>query len=257
MIRKTTVAVMVLMLGAGAAATATAETVRVAVAANFAGPAKALQGDFEKLTGDKLVLSFGATGGFYAQIKNGAPFDVLLAADAKTPAKALREGFGVPGSSFTYAVGRLAFWSAAPGLVTDGNAVELLKGDALKKIAVANPKLAPYGLAAHEVLAKLGLASAVASKIVEGDSIGKTYQYVASGNAQAGFVALSQCAQNGRFVSGSGWIVPTDLYSPIMQDAVLLKAGERNEGAKRFLEFLKTSPQADRVRQAFGYGRAE
>lgn len=239
------------------AGAAQAETVRVAVAANFAGPAKAMQADFEKKTGDKLLLSYGATGGFYAQIKNGAPYDVLLAADAKTPLTAVKEGLGVPGSVFTYAVGKLALWSAKPGLVTGNDPTGLLKSAAIAKLAVANPKLAPYGLAAHEVITKLGLDAAVTPKIVEGDSIGKTYQFVATGNAEAGFVALSQCAKDGAFTSGSGWIVPQKLYTPITQDAVLLKKGEQNAGAKRFLDYLKTSPEAAKVRASFGYGEAE
>lgn len=238
------------------AAFASAEEVRVAVAANFTAPAKDLQPVYEKATGDKLILSFGATGAFYAQIKNGAPFDILLAADAKTPKKAVEEGHGVAGSTFTYAIGKLVLWSADDKLV--GNDVAaVINSPAVKHVAVANAKLAPYGEAARETLAKLGLEKAVEGKTVVGDNIGKTYQFVKTGNAEAGFIALSQCFKGGAFTSGSGYVIPQELYSPINQDAVLLKAGEKNEGAKRFLKFLRESQEAADVRAAYGYGTAK
>lgn len=239
-------------LAAGAAAAA---DVHVAVAANFTAPAQDLAPVFEKATGDKVILSFGSTGAFYAQIKNGAPFDVLLAADDTTPAKAVKEGFGVDGSIFTYAMGKLVLWSADAGLIKED--AKVLTTETVKHVAVANPKLAPYGLAAYQALDKLGLKDAVASKIVEGDNIGKTYQFVKTANAQAGFIALSQCYKDGKMTGGSGWIVPQEYYEPIAQDAVLLKHGEKNEGAKRFLDFLKSSPDAKKVREAYGYGSAE
>lgn len=234
---------------------AAAEEVHVAVAANFTAPAKDLQPIYEKATGDKLVLSFGATGAFYAQIKNGAPFDVLLAADAKTPAKAVKEGYGVEGTPFTYAVGKLVLWSSDAGLVKDDVAA-VIKSDAVKHVAIANPKLAPYGEAAYQALKSLGLEKAVEAKTVIGDNIGKTYQFVKTGNAEAGFIALSQCFKDGKFVSGSGYVVPQELYGTINQDAVLLKKGEANEGAKRFLKFLKESKEATAIREAYGYGTA-
>ncbi len=243
------------VLAAVACTVVNAEEVRVAVAANFTAPAQELAPIYEKATGDKLLLSFGSTGAFYAQIKNGAPFDVLLAADDETPAKAVKENHGVAGTTFTYAIGKLVLWSSDANLVKGDAAV--LTTDAVKHVAVANPKLAPYGLAAHEAMQKLGIKAAVTPKIVEGDNIGKTFQFVKTGNAQAGFVALSQCYKDGAFTSGSGWIIPGELYNPIAQDAVLLKKGEKNEGAKRFLEFLKSSPEAARVREAYGYGTAE
>lgn len=238
-----------------AAAAVFAEDVHVAVAANFTGPIKELAPLYEKETGDKLVLSFGSTGAFYAQIRNGAPFDVLLAADNETPKRAVSEGFGIAGTTFTYAVGKLALWSSDPSLITDDPKV-LLK-DEVKHVAVANPKLAPYGLAAHEAMETLGLKAGVTPKIVEGDNIGKTFQFVKTGNAQAGFVALSQCWKDGHFVGVSGWIVPQSLYNRIDQDAVLLKKGEKNEGAVRFLKYLKDSEAAARVREAYGYGSAQ
>lgn len=232
-----------------------ADEVHVAVAANFTGPMKDLAPLYEKATGDKLLLSFGSTGAFYAQIKNGAPFDVLLAADSETPKKAVEEGLGVVGTTFTYAVGKLVLWSANTGLVKEDPKV--LSTDIVKHVAVANPKLAPYGLAAYEAIKSLGLESVVKPKIVEGDNIGKTFQFVKTGNAEAGFIALSQCWKNGKFTSGSGWIVPQTHYSRIDQDAVLLKKGEKNEGAVRFLEYLKGSEEAARIREAYGYGSAE
>lgn len=229
----------------------TAAEVQVAVAANFTAPAKELAADFEKKTGDKLVLSFGSTGNFYAQIKNGAPFDVLLAADDTTPAKAVAEGYAIGGTSFTYVIGKLVLWSSDPQLIK-GNA-EILVTPAVKHIAVANPKLAPYGLAAHEAMEKLGIKASLSDKIVEGDSIGKTYQFVKTGNAQAGFIALSQCFRDGKLTGGSGWILPQELYGKIAQDAVLLNRGANNESAKRFLEYLRSSVKAREVYEAYGY----
>lgn len=239
---------------AGLACTASAEEVRVAVAANFTAPMKELAPLYEKATGDKLIVSYGATGAFYAQIKNGAPFDVLLAADAKTPAKAVKEGHGVDGTAFTYAVGKLVLWSSNANLVKDQKA---LADPAVKKIAVADARLAPYGEAALQALEALGMKDVAEPKFVVGNNIGKTFQFVESGNAQVGFVALSQCFKNGAFTGGSGWVVPQDLYKPILQDAVQLKAGEKNAGAKRFLDYLKTSPDAAAIREAYGYGTAK
>ncbi len=232
-----------------------AAEVHVAVAANFTAPAKDLAPLFEKATGDKVVLSFGSTGAFYAQIKNGAPFDILLAADNETPKKAIDEGHGVAGTSFTYAIGKLVLWSSDANLIKDGP--DVLKTDAVKHVAIANPKLAPYGLAAHETLKALNLEEAVLPKKVEGENIGKTLQFVQSGNAEAGFIALSQCYKDGKMTSGSGWIVPQQYYSRIEQDAVLLKKGEGNEAAKRFMQYLKDSPEAAKIREAYGYDTAK
>ena len=187
----------------------------------------------------------------YAQIKNGAPFDVLLAADAKTPAKAVKEGHGVAGTTFTYAVGKLVLWSSDAALVKDQKA---LLHPTVKKVAVADARLAPYGEAALQALDALKMKEAVEPKFVVSNNIGKTFQFVESGNTQIGFVALSQCFKNGAFTGGSGWVVPQDLYKPILQDAVQLKAGEKNAGAKRFLDYLKTSNEAAAIREAYGYG---
>ena len=246
--------IMAALLMAGVSATLLAEDVRVAVAANFTAPVKELAPLYERATGDKLVLSFGATGAFYAQIKNGAPFDILLAADAKTPAKAVKEGYGVEGSTFTYAIGKLVLWSADPKLVKDEKSLDSAD---LKKLAVADPKLAPYGEAAYQTMEALGKFAQLEPKFVIGGNIGKTFQFVKSENAQAGFVALSQCFKNGAFTSGSGWVVPQKYYEPILQDAVLLKSSTNKEAAQRFLNYLKTSEDASRIRAAYGYDTAK
>lgn len=227
-----------------------AEQVSVAVAANFSAPMKHIAQQFQQETGHTATLSFGATGQFYAQISNGAPFHVLLAADSKTPARLVKENLGVAGSQFTYAVGKLALYSAEPGRVdSEGN---VLKTGNFNKLAVANPKLAPYGQAATQVLQALGLAQAVAPKLVEGANIGQAYQFVASGNATLGFVALSQILHNGKIRSGSAWVVPGGFYSPINQDAVLLNNGHNNAAAKALLAYLK-SDSARTVIESFGY----
>jgi molybdate transport system substrate-binding protein len=238
----------VLVLSAFASVPAAADTAHVAVAANFAAPMKALTTRFEQATGHTLTLSSGSTGKFYAQIKNGAPFDVLLAADVATPARLLREGDAV--ATRNYAIGKLALWSANANLIDGTDAV--LKQDRFGKLAVANPKLAPYGAAAREALGKLGLLDAVASKFVVGENIGQTYQFVASGNADLGFVALSQIMQDGKLTRGSMWLVPVRLYSPIRQDAALLKHGADNAAARALLDFLGT-PGAQAIIRGYGY----
>ena len=243
---------MTLAAALGAAScVASAADVLVAVAANFTAPAKELAPIFEKQTGHKLILSFGGTGMFYGQIKNGADFDVLLAADAKTPKKAIEEGYAVAGTSFTYAVGKLVLWSSDAQKITDAPA--LLKKVDFNKCAVANPKLAPYGLAAYEALKAMGIFEKVQPKFVEGDNIGKTFNFVKTGNAEVGFVALSQVSKDGKLTSGSGWVVPEKYYNAIRQDAVLLKNGKNAEAAKEFLEFLK-GPEAAKIKEAYGYG---
>lgn len=222
---------------------------RIAVAANFSAPAKRIAEAFERASGHKATLVTGATGKFYAQIVNGAPFDVLLAADDETPAKLEKEG-QTTGTRFTYAIGRLVLWSASPGLVDSEGAV--LKRDAFRHIAIANPRLAPYGQAAMETLAALGLAEALRPRFVLGENIAQTHQFVASGNAELGFVALAQVAKDGRIGEGSGWIVPAQLHQPIRQDAVLLARGRDNAAAKAFLEWLKGDDAKATVR-SFGY----
>ncbi|MFM0049822.1 molybdate ABC transporter substrate-binding protein [Caballeronia grimmiae] len=229
---------------------ALAGEVQVAVAANFTAPVQAIAADFERDTGNKVVASYGATGQFYAQIKNGAPFEVFLAADDTTPAKLESEGLTVPGSRFTYATGTLALWSAKNGYV-DANG-DVLKNNAFTHLAIANPKAAPYGLAATQALARLGLTQAVSAKIVEGQNISQAQQFVATGNAELGFVALSQIYKNGKITSGSAWIVPASLHEPIRQDAVILQNGKDNAVAKQFADYLK-GPKAAAVIKSFGY----
>jgi len=229
---------------------ALADEVQVAVAANFSAPIQAIAKDFEKDTGHKLVASFGATGQFYAQIKNGAPFEVFLAADDSTPAKLEQEKATVPGSRFTYAIGKLALWSAKDGYV-DAKGDVLRKGD-FQHLSIANPKTAPYGLAATQVLDKLGLKDKLAGKFVEGQNIGQAFQFVSTGNAELGFVALSQVYKDGKVTAGSAWIVPADLYAPIRQDAVILEKGKDNAAAKALVEYLK-GPKAAAVIKSYGY----
>ena len=233
-----------------ASASALADVVQVAVAANFSGPMKLIAAEFEKETGHQASLSFGATGKFYAQITNGAPFDVLLAADQATPARLEKESVAVNGSRFTYATGQLVLWSAQPGAV-DGQGVVLKKGD-FKHLAIAAPKLAPYGAAAMETMTNLGLLESLAPKLVQGESIGQTFSFIASGNAELGFVALSQVVEGGKIKTGSGWIVPGHLHSPIRQDAVLLARARDKQAAKQLMAFLKTE-KARAVIRSFGY----
>ena len=227
-----------------------ADEVQVAVAANFTAPIQAIAKDFEKDTGHKLVAAYGATGQFYAQIKNGAPFEVFLAADDSTPAKLEQEKEAVAGSRFTYAIGTLALWSAKPGYVDDKGAV--LKSNDYKHLSIANPKTAPYGLAATQVLDKLQLTEATKGKIVEGQNITQAFQFVSTGNAELGFVALSQIYKDGKVENGSAWIVPADLHEPIRQDAVILNKGKDNPAAKALVDYLK-GPKAAALIKSYGY----
>nr|WP_312388760.1 molybdate ABC transporter substrate-binding protein [Pseudomonas sp.] len=229
---------------------ALADEVQVAVAANFTAPIQAIAKDFEKDTGHKLVASFGATGQFYAQINNGAPFEVFLAADDSTPAKLEQEKQTVAGSRFTYAIGTLALWSAKPGYVDAQG--EVLKTNDYKHLSIANPKTAPYGLAATQVLAKLNLTEATKGKLVEGQNITQAFQFVSTGNAELGFVALSQIYKDGKVENGSAWIVPSSLHDPIRQDAVILNKGKDNPAAKAFIDYLK-GPKATAVIKSYGY----
>lgn len=241
---------LLLSLLSGAAVDARAAEVQVAVAANFAAPMHVLAAGFTDATGHRAVLAFGATGKFYAQIRHGAPFDLLLAADDKTPARLEHERLAVPGSRFTYAIGRLALWSAQPGVVdAQGN---VLKHGKFDHLAIAAPKLAPYGAAAIETLTTLGLRDTLASKFVQGENIAQTYQFIASGNAELGFVALAQIYVNGKLQRGSAWIVPDTLHNPIRQDAVLLAHGRDNAAAAALLEYLKSAAAKD-VIASFGY----
>ena len=239
-----------LALGLVFTGNALADQVQVAVAANFSAPMKVLAADFEKATGHHVLAAYGATGQFYAQISNGAPFEVFLAADNSTPAKLEQEGLGVPGTRFTYAIGALALWSAQEGYVDEQGLV--LRDNQFQRLAVANPKTAPYGLAAMQTLVKLGLNQAVAKKLVEGQNIAQTHQFVASGNAELGFVALSQVYQDGRITSGSAWQVPAELHEPIRQDAQILAKGENNPAARALVEYLQGDKAAEVIR-SYGY----
>jgi molybdate transport system substrate-binding protein len=236
-----------LLLGA---APARAATVAVAVAANFTAPAKQLAAAYQQKTGNAVVLSFGASGNFFAQITQGAPFEVFLSADAARPQKLAANGLGVPGSVFTYAIGKLVLWSAKPGFVDDQGKV--LSGGKFTHIAIADPKAAPYGAAAVEAMQALGVYATLTPLIVTGESINQAYEFTASGNADLGFVALSQVIKSDK---GSQWLVPQNLYKPIMQDAVLLKPGADDPAAKGFLAYLKT-PEALAIIHSYGYATA-
>lgn len=227
-----------------------ADEIQLAVAANFTGPMKLIAAEFEKDSGHKVLMTSGATGKFYAQITSGAPFEVFLSADDETPAKLEKEGAAVQGSRFTYAIGKLVLWSAQPDRVDAGGDV-LRKGN-FNKLAIAAPKLAPYGAAAVETMRQLGVLTAIERKLVTGESLGQTFSFVSSGNAELGFVALSQVYEAGRIKSGSAWIVPENLYSPIRQDAVLLAKGKDSQAARQLLTFLKNE-KSKAVIRAFGY----
>lgn len=227
-----------------------AAEVSVAVAANFTAPMQKIAAAFEQDTGHKALLAFGSTGKFYAQIKNGAPFQVLLSADDETPARLEREGSGPAGTRFTYAIGKLVLWSRQPGVVDDKG--EVLKRGGFERLALADPKLAPYGAAAVEVLNGLGLLPALAPRFVQGENIAQTYQFVATGNAQLGFVALSQVMADGKLRDGSAWVVPASLHAPIRQDAIVLSAGKDNAAALALMDYLR-SDKARAIIRTFGY----
>jgi len=231
---------------------AQADEIHVAVAANFTEAAKKFAADYEKETGHTVKLSFGATGAFYAQITAGAPFDVLLAADEATPKKLAAEGKGVADSVKTYAVGKLALWSADASLVDSGGSV--LKSDKFKHLAVADAKLAPYGEAALQTLQHLGVADALRDKLVTAGNIGQAYQFVSTGNAELGFVALGQVQPpDGSKPAGSMWLVPDNLYDPIRQDVVVMSASKSKAAASAFAKFLG-GDKAHAVIAAYGYG---
>jgi molybdate transport system substrate-binding protein len=223
----------------------------VAVASNFAAPMQKIADAFSKQTGHSLSLSFGSTGKFYAQIVHGAPFEVLLAADEATPKRLENEGLAVPGTRYTYAIGKLVLWSKQTGVVDDK--AEVLQKGTFQRLALADPKLAPYGAAAMQALTKLGLAQTLADTVVQGENIGQAYQFVATQNATLGFVALSQVMENGHLREGSAWIVPDALYDPIRQDAIVLAKGRQNPVAPAFMQFLKTN-SARAIMHSYGYG---
>lgn len=241
----------VLMAGPFLSAPLQAAELSVAVAANFTAPMQKIAAAFEKETGHKLALSFGSTGKFYPQIKNGAPFEVLFAADDETPTRLEREGEGVAGTRFTYAIGKVVLWSKQPDLVDDKG--EVLRTGSFERIALADPKLAPYGAAAMQTLTRLGLADALSSKFVQGENIGQAYQFVATQNAPLGFVALSQVYAEGRLTEGSAWMVPETLYEPLRQDALILAKGKDNTAAAELMRYLQ-GDVAKAVIRSYGYG---
>ena len=231
-------------------APAAAAQARIAVAANFAAPIQAIAERLTQTTGHTLQVTLGSTGKLYAQIRNGAPFDAFLAANTEAPEQLERDGMAVPGSRFTYATGKLVLWSSRPGRVDAAGAV--LQQPDLGKVAYANPKTAPYGLAAQQVMNALGLSESLTSRLVMGESIGQTYTFVHSGNADVGFLALSQVQENGQLKSGSLWQPPQSLYAPIRQDAVLLQRGADNPAALALMRLLK-NPEIRSLIQSHGY----
>ena len=243
------VSLAALLVGTLATLPVHAEEITLAVAANFTAPMKLLAAEFEKDSGHKVVASYGSTGKFYAQIKNGAPFQILLAADDEIPAKLVKENVGVGGSQFTYAVGKLVLWSAKPGLVDSAGAV-LKKGD-FAHLALADPKLAPYGAAGLETLKALGIYEALQPKVVTAENITQAFHFVSSGNAELGFVALSQVLKDGR-IEGSSWLVPENLYTQIRQDAVILEPGKGRAAVEALMKFLK-GDKAKAIIKSFGY----
>ena len=246
---------VIISISAVACATAKAEEVTVAVAANFTAPMQKIAQAFEQDTGHKALLAFGATGKFYAQIKNGAPFAVLLSADDETPARLEKEGVAVAGTRFTYAIGRLALWSKNPSLVDDKGQVLLSNTAAknsFKKLAIAYPKLAHYGAAAMEVIERMGVIAKVTPKLVQGDSIGQAFQFVMTENAELGFVALSQISIDARITQGSAWVVPQNLYTPLKQDAILLPVGKNNAAALALMKYMRTD-RAQTIIRSYGH----
>ena len=230
--------------------TVCAAEVKVAVASNFAAPMHKLAALFMQETGHKVLISLGSTGGFYAQIQQGAPFELLLAADQQTPLMLEQQGLSVPGTRYTYAMGQLVLWSKNPGLVDPQG--DVLRRGNFHKLALANPKVAPYGRAAVEVMTAMGLLSSLKDKWVQGENIAQVHQFVLSENATLGFVALSQVQVQGQLSQGSAWIVPERWYSPIRQDAILLKQGKDHEAARALWAYLR-SDSAKAVIRSFGY----
>ena len=235
---------LLLSLNAGA------DEVQLAVAANFTAPMQKIAAEFEKDSGHKARLMSGATGKLYAQITNGAPFEVFLSADDETPARLEKDGLAVAGTRFTYATGRLALWSAREGYVDDKG--EVLKKGGFRHLAIANPRTAPYGAAARQTLDKLGLLASLEPRFVQGENIAQTHSFVVSGNAELGFVALAQVFKDGRLAAGSAWVVPTSMHEPIRQDAVLLAKGQGKPAAVALLKYLK-GDKARGIVKSFGY----
>ena len=227
-----------------------ADDAQVAVASNFSKPLAEIATKFKAASGHDLKISAGATGKLYAQVANGAPFEVFISADSKTPKKLIEANLAQADSQFTYAFGNLVLWSKQANFVDDKG--EVLKSDKFNHIAIANPKTAPYGTAAMEALSHLKLQDTLAPKMVQGENIAQTYDFVSTGNAELGFVALSQVQKDDKLKEGSAWIVPQDLYQPLAQDAVLLSKGKDSDAAKALLDYLKQA-DAQAIMQTYGY----
>ena len=228
-----------------------AKELRIAVASNFLLPLKALSKNFKESTGHKVVVISGSTGKLYAQIKQGAPFDILLAADSIRPELLEKEGIGVPGSRFTYAVGRLVLWSKDSKLPLK-NDLQVLNHNNFRYLAIANPKTAPYGKAAEQVLRKKGFWEQIQNRLVRGENISQTFQFVMTGNADIGFIALSQLRRHQRHISGNSWTVPADWHDPIQQQGILLKRAKTNKAARQFLNFIKSNRIQKQI-ESYGY----
>ena len=229
-------------------------TVLVAVAANFSKPMTEIVSQFEKATGHSTKLSFGSSGKFVSQLENGGPFEVLLSADEKGPEKLEQAGLTVPNSRFVYALGRLVLWSATPNFVDDKG--KILMTSNFKHLALADPKVAPYGAAAIDVLKKLKLFEKLQPLFVQGENIAQTYQFISTANAELGFLALSQVIKNGKIVGGSSWIIPDNLHAPIRQSAVLMKKGAENPAALALIDYLKSIPALAIIKK-YGYDLAK
>ena len=227
-----------------------AETALISVASNFSGAFEELEQVFEMESGHLIETVFGSSGRFFAQINNGAPFHAFLSADQEKPDALQKAGLVVEESRFTYALGKLVLWSSQSNLVDSSG--QVLKQNNFRRLAIANPRLAPYGIAAMEVLENLDLASGIQGKIIQGENIAQTYQFVSTGNVELGLVAFSQVYRQDRIVSGSSWIIPADLYNPVRQDAVLLRRGANNQAAIAFLKFIR-SEAGRAIIESFGY----
>ena len=229
-------------------------TVLVAVAANFSKPMTEIVSQFEKATGHSAKLSFGSSGKFVSQLENGGPFEVLLSADEKGPEKLEQAGLTVPNSRFVYALGKLVLWSATPNFVDDKG--KILMTSNFKHLALADPKVAPYGAAAIDVLKKMKLLEKLQPLFVQGENIAQTYQFISTANAELGFLALSQVIENGKIVGGSSWIIPDNLHAPIRQGAVLMKKGAENPAARALIDYLKSIPALAIIKK-YGYDLAK
>lgn len=229
-------------------------TVLVAVAANFSKPMTEIVSQFEKATGHSVKLSFGSSGKFVSQLENGGPFEVLLSADEKGPEKLEQAGLTVPNTRFVYALGKLVLWSSKPNFVDDKG--KILMTSNFKHLALADPKVAPYGAAAIDVLKKMKLLEKLQPLFVQGENIAQTYQFISTANAELGFLALSQVIENGKIVGGSSWIIPDNLHAPIRQGAVLMKKGAENPAARALIDYLKSIP-ALAIINKYGYDLAK